>query len=314
MWRNAYLALKSETPEVRREARRMLLGVGAMHFAAAGSLGLPLGVFGISPLLGLLAMGMGSDDEPWDWEVEYRNWLADTFGKEAGEAIAKGPARLLVDVDIASRVGLGELWVRPPQGEHEGRDLVEAWMLTLAGPVAGYLGNLGTAAQAFNAGEFSRGVEALVPKFIRDPLKAMRFEREGVTSWKGDDLGVNLDGGDLFAQAIGFQPAALAEMYEGRAAVKGKEARLQNRASELRRMWVEASLAGDQGMRAEVLDQVKAFNEKNPAMRITGQSLRQAVATKRRNAQQIEDGIYLTKKREPLREAGRFANVQRNEE
>lgn len=312
LWRNAYLALKSETPEVRREARRMLLGVGAMHFAAAGSLGLPLGVFGISPLLGLLAMGMGDDDTPWDWEVEYRNWLADTFGKAAGEAIAKGPARLLVDVDIASRVGLGELWVRPPQGEHEGRDLVEAWMLTLAGPVAGYVGNLGTAAQAFSEGKLSRGVEALVPKFIRDPLKAMRFEREGVTSWKGDDMGVNLDGGDLFAQAIGFQPAALAEMFEARSAVKGREARLQNRASELRRMWVEASLAGDQGMRAEVLDQVKAFNEKNPAMRITGQSLRQAVATKRRNARQIEDGIYLTKKREPLREAGRFANVQRN--
>lgn len=314
LWRNAYLALKSETPEVRREARRMLLGVGAMHFAAAGSLGLPLGVFGISPLLGLLAMGMGDDDEPFDMQTEYRNWLADTFGKEAGEAIAKGPARLLVDVDIASRVGLGELWVRPPQGEHEGRDLVEAWMLTLAGPVAGYVGNLGTAAQAFNEGKFSRGVEALVPKFIRDPLKALRYEREGVTSWKGDALGVNLDGGDIFAQAIGFQPAALAEMFEARGAVKGKEARLQNRASELRRMWVEASLAGDQGMRAEVLDQVKAFNEKNPAMRITGQSLRQAVATKRRNAQQIEDGVYLTKKREPLRGAGRFANVQRNDD
>lgn len=187
-------------------------------------------------------------------------------------------------------------------------------MVTLAGPVAGYVGNLGTASQAFNAGKFSRGVEALVPKFIRDPLKAMRYEREGVTSWRGDDLGVNLDGGDLFAQAIGFQPAALAEMYEARSAVKGKEARLQNRASELRRMWVEASLAGDQGMRAEVLDQVKSFNEKNPAMRITGQSLRQAVQTKRRNARQIEDGIFLTKKREPLREAGRFANVQRNEE
>lgn len=314
LWRNAYLALKSETPEVRREARRMLLGVGAMHFAAAGSLGLPLGVFGISPLLGLLALGMGDDDTPWDWEVEYRNWLADTFGKAGGEAIAKGPARLLVDVDIASRVGLGELWVRPPQGEHEGRDLVEAWMVTLAGPVAGYVGNLGTAAQAFNEGKFSRGVEALVPKFIRDPLKALRYEREGVTSWKGDDLGVNLDGGDLFAQAIGFQPAALAEMFEGRAAVKGREARLQNRASELRRMWVEASLAGDQGMRAEVLDQVKSFNAKNPAMRITGQSLRQAVATKRRNAQQIEDGVFLTKKRESLREAGRFANVQRNDD
>lgn len=37
----------------------MLFGVMSMHFAAAGSLGIPLGVFGISPLLSLLAIGHG---------------------------------------------------------------------------------------------------------------------------------------------------------------------------------------------------------------------------------------------------------------
>ena len=65
----------------------MLFGVMSMHFAAAGSLGLPLGVFGLSPLLSLLAMGTGDeDDPPLDWQDEYRLWLADTFGRETGEA------------------------------------------------------------------------------------------------------------------------------------------------------------------------------------------------------------------------------------
>lgn len=41
LWRNAYLALKGESAEVKSEARRMLFGVMSMHFAAAGSLGLP---------------------------------------------------------------------------------------------------------------------------------------------------------------------------------------------------------------------------------------------------------------------------------
>src|SRR5690606_68234 len=153
LWRNAYQALKGESPEVKREARRMLVGVAAMHFTAAGSLGLPLGLFGISPLLALLSMGMGDEDEPWDWETEYRQMLADTFGVDAGEAIAHGPARMLLNVDLASRVGLGDMWIRAPFKEAEGRDLVEAWMLTLLGPVAGYVGQLGTAAKAFDEGK-----------------------------------------------------------------------------------------------------------------------------------------------------------------
>lgn len=309
LWRNAYQALKGESPEVRREARRMLLGVAAMHFGAAGSLGLPLGVFGITPLLGLLALGMGDDDEPWDWQTEYRNLLADTFGPAGGEAIAKGPLRTLLGIDLASRVGLGDLWIRSPQAEKEGRDQVEAWMLTLLGPVAGYIGNMGTAAQAFSEGKTARGLEAMLPKFIASPIKAMRFETEGVRSWRGDDLGVPLDGADVLAVAVGFQPAQIAEMYEGRAAIKGLEAKLQGRREELVNMWVSATLAGDQSIADEALQLARAFSMKHPEMAISGDSLRRSLQSKVRSQAQIKDGAYLVPKREVLREAGRFANV-----
>lgn len=310
LWRNAYQSLKGESPEVRREARRMLLGVAAMHFGAAGSLGLPLGVFGITPLLGLLAMGMGDEDEPWDWETEYRNLLADTLGPVGGEAIAKGPMRTLLGIDLASRVGLGDLWIRSPQAEKEGRDQVEAWMLTLLGPVAGYIGNMGTAAQAFSEGKTARGLEAMLPKFIASPIKAMRYETEGVRSWRGDDLGVPLDGADVLSVAVGFQPAKLAEMYEGRAAVKGLEAKLQGRREELVNMWVSATLAGDQSMADEALQLARAFSMKHPEMAISGDSLRRSLQSKVRSQTLIKDGVHLALKRDVLREAGRFANVE----
>ncbi|TXI72887.1 MAG: PLxRFG domain-containing protein, partial [Dokdonella sp.] len=85
LWRNAYQALKGESPEVKREARRMLVGVAAMHFTAAGSLGLPLGVFGITPLLGLLSMGMGDEDDPWG--------LGDRVPEHAGRRFRQGRRR-----------------------------------------------------------------------------------------------------------------------------------------------------------------------------------------------------------------------------
>lgn len=309
LWRNAYQALKGESPEVKREARRMLVGVAAMHFTAAGSLGLPLGVFGITPLLGLLSMGMGDEDDPWEWEAEYRNMLADVFGKEGGEAIARGPLRMLLNVDFASRVGLGDLWIRGPQKEAEGRDLVEAWLISLLGPVAGYAGQMGTAAKAFEEGKFSRGVEAMMPKFASAPLRAYRYNDEGVRSWRGDDLGIDLTPADIVGTALGFQPARLAEMYEGRNAVKGREAKLQDRRSEILNLWVAANMAGDREGQKEAMEAAQRFSARNPAFAIQADSFRQAYRAKMRNADQIRDGIHLSRKREELREEGRFANI-----
>lgn len=310
LWRNAYLALKGESAEVKTEARRMLFGVMSMHFGAAGSLGLPLGVFGVAPLLSLLAMGMGDeDDPPLDWQDEYRLWLADTFGKEGGEAIAKGPLRMLLDVDLASRVGLGDLWVRAPLKEAEGRDLVEAWMLTLLGPIAGYAGQMGTATAAFEEGKFARGVESMMPKFVAAPLKALRYETEGVRSWRGDDLGIRLSNADIVGAAMGFQPSTLSEMYAARSVVKGREAQLQARREDLMRAWREAREAGDQAGLTDVVASIRGFNEKNRPFAINAQSLRASWVAHRRAQLLMAQGIHLSRRRDELREYGRFAVI-----
>ncbi|MBL8461998.1 MAG: PLxRFG domain-containing protein [Thauera sp.] len=310
LWRNAWLALKGESAEVKSEARRMLFGVMSMHFAAAGSLGLPLGVLGVSPLLSLLAMGSGDeDDPPLDWQDEYRLWLADTFGRETGEAIAKGPLRLLLDVDLASRFGLGDLWVRAPLKEKEGRDAVEAWMLSLLGPIAGYAGQMGTAMQAFEEGQPMRGVEAMMPKFIAAPLKALRYETEGVRSWRGDDLGVTLSDSDIIGTAMGFQPTALSEMYSARATVKGREAALQRRREDLMRAWREARDAGDSAGLADAVASIQKFNAKNRPFAIGAQHLKASWMAHRRAQLQMAQGINLSRRRDELREFGRFAVI-----
>jgi DNA repair protein RadC len=311
LWRNAYLALKGESAEVKSEARRMLFGVMSMHFAAAGSLGLPLGAFGVSPLLSLLAMGSGDeDDPPLDWQDEYRLWLADTFGRETGEAIAKGPLRLLLDVDLASRVGLGDLWVRAPLKEKEGRDAVEQWMLTLLGPIAGYAGQVGSAMQAFEEGQPVRGVESMMPKFISSAIRAYRYEAEGVRSWRGDDLGVTLSNADIIGTAMGFQPTALSEMYAGRSVVKGREAKLQRRREDLMRAWREARDAGDSTGLADVITNIRRFNDKNRPFAIGPQHLKASWMAHRRAQLQTAQGINLNRRRDELREFARFANIE----
>jgi len=314
LWRNAYLAMQGESAEVRQEARRLLLGVLTMHFMAAGSLGLPLGAFGISTvLLPIASMFAGDDDDPWDWEVEYRNMLADVFGTKGGEVIAHGALRAVLPwADFASRVGLGDLWFRPPAREMEGRAEVEAWMHTLAGPVFGYVGNIGTATTLLAEGNFERGLEAMLPKMLSAPLKAVRYATDGVQSMKGDDLGIRLDPADIIFTAAGFNPSDVAEMYESRNAVKNREHLLTMRRQQIINQWYQARKAGDFEGVAEANEMARDFNRANieiKSLQITPATLAKSATAKERNAAQIKMGAHLPKGRDKLREYGEFADV-----
>lgn len=84
--RSAQQSLKGLTPAARREARVRLTGLLGMHALFAGALGMPL--------MGTLAMVMNSlfddEDEPYDFEVEFRNFLANVFGPRSGRRSPAG--------------------------------------------------------------------------------------------------------------------------------------------------------------------------------------------------------------------------------
>lgn len=314
LWRNAYQALKGESPEVRREARRLLMGILTMHFMAAGSMGLPLGAFGISTILLPIASAfMGDEDDPWEWEVEYRNMLADTFGTKGGEVIAHGALRALMPwADFAGRVGLGDLWFRPPAREMEGRAELDAWLQTLAGPVYGYLGSWVTGTKLISEGNVMRGVETMMPRALAGPLKSIRYGNDGVQSMKGDDLGIELGFGDYAATFAGFNPSDVSEMYESRNAVKNREHLLDLRRTQLINKWYNARKAGDNETVVEAKEEIARFNAANSdikSLQITAGTLARSASAKERNAQNIKVGAYVRNGREKLRDYGDFADV-----
>ena len=107
---------------MRKEARKTIGAILALHAAAAGVLGLPL----VGPLLALASAAGGDDDEPWDAEVALRNLLADALGPKASEVIARGLSRL-GPADISGRVALNNLLLPDMQEGLEGKKLAEAW-------------------------------------------------------------------------------------------------------------------------------------------------------------------------------------------
>jgi hypothetical protein len=309
--RAAVLALKDESPEVRRIARRQLASTFAVTGMMAGTLGMPvIGVIG--SMVQAIVNGLGDDDdEPWDWKVAYRNLWADAVGADAAEVIAKGVPRALMPWDIADRVSLNDLWWRGV--DTAGANPREAWAANTAqllGPVlGGYSLAMFTAADQMSRGNYAKGIEAMVPKFIRDPLKAYREGIDGVTTYTGEPL-TDVSGVEVMGRAMGFGPARVSEMYAGRNAVKNVQTRMEEQRRVLLTQVAQARLDRDNERAGELRDRIRQWNTKNPEFKISDVSIARAILNRRRNRDATEDGVLLPRGKESLRELGRFANVQ----
>jgi hypothetical protein len=306
--RAAHQALKGESPEVRSIARRQLIATFAVTWGMAGALGLP-GLGTVAGLIGMLVGAMDDDDEPYDWKVEFRNLMADTFGKEAGEVISHGIPRALMPWDISNRVSLGDLWFR--DGGREGQSPREAFATDAAnilGPTAGTVLGLYTGADHMARGNWSKAVESVVPKFLRDPLKAIREGSEGVTSYNGEPL-MDVSGAEVAGRLLGFAPARASEMYEGKAAVMNAKTAIEEKRQSLISRMAKARIDKDTDTAAELQPEIAAFNQRNPDFKITGATLAKAIMTRMKNRQNTEAGILLPRTKQGLRELGRFAEV-----
>jgi hypothetical protein len=310
--RNAYLAFRDADPQVRREARRTLLFTLGTHAAAAGALGLPTEAFTI--LAGAVSMLFGAD-EPWDWEKDVRQVVAQALGPEAGEMLMRGLPRA-IGVDLHGRMGLNSLLFVNDLRDFEQRSLTEyAGQFLLGAPGAMVTGMLSAPARLAN-GEGSRAIEAAAPKFLRDALKTIRFEREGVTTQRGERIDERrqgesgLDGWEAIVQAIGFTPARVAEIYERRNAVQGANRRLTEDRNRLLREYRQA----EPGERGEVWQRIVEWNRSlDPALRearITRDSLIRSMREAERRRVTSGGADYLPRGREALRREGDFANTR----
>lgn len=58
-------------------------------------------------------------------------------------------------------------------------------------------------------------------------------------------------------------------------------------------MFAAAALAGDQAMQAETMQEAMQFNQRNPSLVLSADSLRRSLQAKVRSQAMIKDGVYL---------------------
>ncbi|MFM5335758.1 PLxRFG domain-containing protein [Aeromonas enteropelogenes] len=300
IYSNAIKAAKGD-----KVAAKTLGGILATHWVMAGVMGLPTPITAVAYALAAAF----DDDDDRSGEASFRLALTEALGPRAGELLAKGPMDTLTNLSIAGRTGLGDLWWRSPKEGTEGDDLAWHAVQQLLGPVAGIGINLARGTGQIVDGHVQRGLETVLPKFIRDVAKAYRQATEGEQTLKGDLIMDDVSTWNVAMQALGFGSAKMAKHYDAREYIKGKEKRIADKRSQLLTDYYVARKSGDMDEVQEVLEGIKMFNAIHyPGERITGKSLALSFKAKLRSNERTQGGVYLNRNREYLRKEGHFVD------
>ncbi|MDG3555625.1 PLxRFG domain-containing protein [Acinetobacter bereziniae] len=304
--RQTYQSIKGETDAERNEARKSLGAILAMHATFAGVLGLPM----VGMLLSLASWAGGDDDDPWDAEVALRNYLAEAFGPTISNLLMKGAPRALTPADVSSRVGINNLLLPDVQEGLEGKRWAESAMAGALGPVAGIGLNVAKGTQEISEGHNLRGLETMLPVFLKNFAKTYRYGDEGVQDKTGVSIMDEVSSMDLLVQGMGFSPSDVRTANEGKSAIYQLDKKLNERRGRLMALWSRAKMMEDQTEMDNIWKDIENFNDKNPSRRITRVNLNQSYKNRQRRIDRSEDGIYLSQKQQEARSAGYFAFVE----
>lgn len=283
-------AMRGENKEVKRIARRQLAGILGMTGLFAGTAGLPFMYTGASVIGDAL---FGDEDEPWEFDVEFRLFLAEHIGESAAHAVVHGVADVATGANISGRIGLNNLWFREADPTLEGRGLVQYYTEQMLGPIAGMAFSAGTAWDIGRKGQIARGIEYALPKALKDTLRAMRYADEGVTNLRGDALVEDTHGLEEFYQLMGFTPTRVSERYEQNRAIKGYEKVILHRRQLLINQYAAAKRMNDRTFLRGIQRQIDAFNQVNPEVEITRKTLLRSMRTRQRYSDNARHGIQV---------------------
>ena len=296
VWNSAFVvarafhqAVKGESPEVRREAFRQLVGIYGMAMAFAGIKGLPF-MGATSTLVTMINALLGDEDEPFDFDVEMRNLTNEFF--------YKGLVNYITNTEVANRTGVANdlIFRDDPRSVAEHGYILTA-MKQAFGPAGSFAFGVGNGAQLMADGEVWRGIEAMVPSFIRNGMKAIRFGQEGATTLKGEPIVDDISAYNVLMQVIGFSPANLSNVYEELSLKKGYERDIQQKRTKLLNKYDMARKAGDYDLMMEVQRDISKFNERriDPKAKITRDTLQRSIKAREAAEKNMINGVRFNK-------------------
>jgi transposase len=279
-------ATKGETAKDRAMARKALVWTLTHAGVAGGIMGLP----GFAAAAALYGMLFADEDEPFNAELELRNY----FGDELGTLMTKGvPANF--GVDLSGKIGMGQMLSILPYTDF---DLSRAgWQETVTAGMGPFIGGLVPraidGARFISEGNYYRGVENFMPKGVSDTLKAYRLANEGVTQRNNDVLlsADELGFADILFQGLGLPTTKLTEQ-QFRTGVKIEtEEFFSKLTTELKRDYSKAYRENDRATMEAVRQRWKQVQDRRAALGIKKQPLSELLRSPREQRKRERDTV-----------------------
>jgi tetratricopeptide (TPR) repeat protein len=279
---------KGESAEVRSIARKQLTGIFGMAYVFSGLQGMPF-YGGAEAVASGLYAALSDDDEPFD--------LNESVREAFGDLGYKGPLNQLLNVDIASRTGFnGMLWRDDARRLSEVGPLIYATE-HLLGPAYSVLYlNPTRALEYMHKGQNERAIETLMPSFIKNGMKGVRFATEGALNSKGVPIVEDINAYSSIMQIFGFTPATLSEAYARAGARKTAEQAINNRKTALLDALYLAKSTGDIEGEMDMYEKIDAFNLRHPEKEISAKSMKRSEDMHEKALTQYTDGVRLDPK------------------
>jgi hypothetical protein len=287
---------KGMTVEDRREARARFVGTMGMAGIFSGVTGL-WGFSTVAMIMNALVNGLKDDDDekPFDFELEFTQWAADTFGQNAGTLLTRGVGNM-AGVDLASRTKLDDMWFQDSRKNLDASSALQEQLVNLLGPTVGLAINVAEAMKLYNSGHADRAIEMISPAFIKNPLVAARYANEGVNTLRGDTLVEDVGSFSLLMQSIGLRPADVAEIQFTNIVRKGQEQEVLKERQNLLNLYGIAFMANDSDTLEKAYERIEKFNTKHPSVWIPAKSLTTSIKERMTKAAQTEHGLYIDKR------------------
>jgi hypothetical protein len=294
--RNAYNSFKGLTKADRREARARFVGI----MGTAGIMSGVTGLWGFSTIAAIIEsvfnFGLDSDDEDrLDFELEFMNWAVNTLGKEAGMLLGRGAFNSL-GYDFASKLKLDGMWIPDMRQNTDAETALNDSITKALGPFVGILQQGARAYTLFKTGYGDRALEAMMPAFIRQPLVAYRYSKEGATNMAGDKIVDEFSPFDLAMQSLGFRTSELAERQYFNITKKGQAERITKKRTEALNLFGLNFMTNDSDGVEKALNQIIEFNEKHPTAAIDVDGIISSIEKKLEKSAKTDQGLYIDDK------------------
>lgn len=257
-----------------------------------------------------------SGGKPQNHEHDFRMFAGKLFGTTGGELFSRGLSRGLgYGPDVSHRIGMiNPLLIPEFKGSFtEPKDVTYAAVTALAGVPAISAGSeVLTGLANFGAGNIMQAVTDLVPKIIRDPLKAYRGETEGQVSRRGNvqQTPEQISTLDTVYQVFGFKSSRQGERSEQTGSQRQLLDQVRTSREAATKEAAHALINGSASERRAANEMVVAHNRRYPGSQIDPKDV---FAYRKREVERLRDpsltGLTVSKAMRPyVREAGAFAN------